>query len=402
VAVLLPRGFSLYWGGQFVGGCGAALSGVALPLVVVTLLGATPAQAGALKAVEFGAVPAFAAIAGYLVDRFNRRRLLVASGVLRTLAIAVVPFALAAKVATLGLIFATGAAAGAATAVYDAAALALLPSLFPTTLRMANERLAMAGSMSEMFGTGVAGAIVAGLGAPLAVAWNAAAMLGSTVCVAIAQIRGAPDCARPSKPARASDGFALVFADPLLRRIICANAASHFGGAVCQSVIAIYYFRALHLNPAILGVVLAVANLGVFGARVSRCLAQKIGVRRTCALALVGRGIGNLCVPVACIVTPFAAIFVSRLILTFCGPLFEIQQQNAQLECAPDELLGSACAAVRIVVWGALPLGALAGGLGGEWFGIVPVLITGSLVSGLSSVCLVDWMRLGSDRRRFA
>jgi hypothetical protein len=90
------------------------------------------------------------------------------------------------------------------------------------------------------------------------------------------------------------------------------------------------------------------------------------------------------------------------LILTFCGPLFEIQQQNAQLECAPDELLGSACAAVRIVVWGALPLGALAGGLGGEWFGIVPVLITGSLVSGLSSVCLVDWMRLGSDRRRFA
>ena len=380
----------LLWGGQFVGGCGSALGTLALPLAIVTLLNATPFEAGALRAVEFGAVPAFALVAGAIVDRYDRRRLVLSAGILRTVALCAVPLALVSKDFGLTLVFVAAIVVGFASAIYDTAVTALLPSLFPRTLARANERLAMTGSMAEMFGNGLAGAIVQVVGAPLSLMANAAASLGSTLAVSRARPASSAPLVEPQAHLAPWAGLRLVFGHALLRRIVLANATSHFGGAMAQAVVFIFFYRQLHLSALLLGAIFAFANAGVLGALTSGRLAARIGVRATCALALVGRGIGNLCVPCAVLGAPLAAIVAARLVLTFCGPLFEVQQQNVQLEATQAELLGRAASSIRLVVWGALPFGSLAGGVAAGIIGIVPVLVVAALISGSSSLWMLS------------
>jgi hypothetical protein len=51
-----------------------------------------------------------------------------------------------------------------------------------------------------------------------------------------------------------------------------------------------------------------------------------------------------------------------RLLLTLCGPIFEVNVQTIRPTRVPPELLGRMSATNRTLVWGMLPIGALVGG----------------------------------------
>jgi predicted MFS family arabinose efflux permease len=88
------RDFLLLWSGHLVSTAGTQITDLALPLLVLALTG-SPAQAGIVAAC--GAVPRFllALPAGVLVDRLDRKRVMIACDVLRALALASIPVALA-------------------------------------------------------------------------------------------------------------------------------------------------------------------------------------------------------------------------------------------------------------------------------------------------------------------
>lgn len=70
------RNFMLLWSGQLASWLGTEVSGIALPLVVLALTG-SPAQAGGVAAIR-GLVYVFWAIpAGVLIDRFDRKTVMV-------------------------------------------------------------------------------------------------------------------------------------------------------------------------------------------------------------------------------------------------------------------------------------------------------------------------------------
>jgi MFS family permease len=87
------RNFMLLWGGQLVSWLGTEVSGIALPLAVLALTG-SPAQAGGVAAIR-GLVYVFWAIpAGVLIDRWDRRIVMVVANLGSGLAMGSIAFAL--------------------------------------------------------------------------------------------------------------------------------------------------------------------------------------------------------------------------------------------------------------------------------------------------------------------
>src|SRR6266571_9196038 len=75
-SLLKNRNFMLLWSGQLVSWVGTEITNIALPLIVLALTGST-IQAGSVAAIR-GAVYALWAIpAGALIDRWNRKTVLV-------------------------------------------------------------------------------------------------------------------------------------------------------------------------------------------------------------------------------------------------------------------------------------------------------------------------------------
>src|SRR6202022_4906621 len=77
------RDFRLFWAARAISVAGDRISLLALPTVAILILGASPAQVGVLNAAGTLAWPALGLFAGVWVDRLRRRRVLVATDLVR-------------------------------------------------------------------------------------------------------------------------------------------------------------------------------------------------------------------------------------------------------------------------------------------------------------------------------
>lgn len=101
------RDFLLLWSGSAVSSLGANASSVAYPLLVLALTG-SPVDAGLSGFVALLPQLIFQVPAGALVDRWNRKRVMIWCDVLRALAIGTLAAALVLDVLTLPHILAVG------------------------------------------------------------------------------------------------------------------------------------------------------------------------------------------------------------------------------------------------------------------------------------------------------
>jgi MFS family permease len=82
------RDFLLYQAGQFLSLFGSGISGIAYPLLTLALTGSA-AKTGYVGAVEFAPLVLLSVPAGVAADRFDRRRLTIASDAVAAAALAV-------------------------------------------------------------------------------------------------------------------------------------------------------------------------------------------------------------------------------------------------------------------------------------------------------------------------
>src|SRR5215475_7427112 len=88
------RDYLLLWGGQAFSDIGGAVSELAFPLLVLSATH-SPAQAGFVGALRALPAPLFSLLAGVLVDRWNRKRVMLVCEVGRALSLASIPVAYA-------------------------------------------------------------------------------------------------------------------------------------------------------------------------------------------------------------------------------------------------------------------------------------------------------------------
>src|SRR6478736_5717977 len=85
IAAMRGPSFACYWAAAAISSFGSAVTAVAMPVLVVQLLGATPFEVGVVNAAQFVPYAVVGLIAGVYTDRWRRKPVLVWASVGRAL-----------------------------------------------------------------------------------------------------------------------------------------------------------------------------------------------------------------------------------------------------------------------------------------------------------------------------
>ena len=158
-------GFLLLWAGQFVSQMGDRLAALAFPVLVLRATGST-LETGAVFALYSLPYVLFGAFAGVIVDRFNKRWLMIAVDLVRAVLVLAVPL-----VATRSMpaVFALSFAIATGGVFFEPAKLAMLPEIVaPGRLLRANSLFATSENLTEILGWAFAGVLLASVSTSVA------------------------------------------------------------------------------------------------------------------------------------------------------------------------------------------------------------------------------------------
>jgi MFS family permease len=387
------RNFLLLWAGQSVSEMGSAITQLALPLTAVVALGASTFQVGLLTSAATAAFALIALPVGALVDRWVKRPLMIWCDTARMLIIGSVPLAAALHVLTLGQLYVVAVAAGVCTVFFDVAYQSYLPVVVAREqLVDGNGKLGATQSFAQVAGPGLGGALVGLVGAASAMAVDAisyAVSVASLLAIRVREVNGgrgglggtvspqeqggSGGDRPPGSTLRAEigEGLSFVFRHPILRKIAACTGTANLFGSMGTALEIVFLVRVLRVRPADTGLLIAVASLGgVAGGLLAGRLSRRIGSARIIWYSMLVFGLPQLLIPLAAPGWRVAAFAVGMAAFSFSAVVYNVAQVSYRQAICPPRLLGRMNAAIRWVVWGTIPLGALLGGVFGTLAGV--------------------------------
>jgi MFS family permease len=387
------RDFRHLWAAETVSQVGTQITLLALPVLAVTLLHATPLEMGVLAALETAAFLLIGLPAGAWVDRWRRKRVLVVNDLVRMVALASLPIAWALDALSLWQLFLVAAITGTATVFFDIAYQSYLPALVAADQIVdGNGKLESSRAVAQVAGPGVTGVLLKVLGAPVLIAFDAVSFLVSALFIGrIRHVDTVPDrAARRPLRTEIAEGLGFVVRHPLLRRIVACTGTANFGSAMSGALLVLYSLRVLGLSESALGIVFAAGSVGgLVGAVTGARFARWVGEGRAIPLSSLVVVPFTALIPLAVVGAPALLLVVGRFGLSWAVVAYNITQVSFRQRLCPPHLLGRMNASVRFIVFGTQPLGALLGGALGGWIGIVPTLWISVGIAGLAAVWVV-------------
>ena len=402
--------FRALWVGQSISQLGSQVSLLAIPLLAVVTLDATPLEMGLLAALETAPFLLFSLPAGVLADARDRRRLLVLTDLGRAAALLVIPAAFVVGAASLPLLGVVAFVVGALSVTFEVAAQSYVPELLPEErLIEGNQRLELSTSAATVLGPGLAGVLVATIGGAFAIVLDALSYLASAAALLLTPpaprrsdvARGTQAVARPRRVGHGlTQGFAVVLRDPFLRDLASSTATFNLASAMIAAVFVLYATAVLGIDPGTFGVLYGLANVGfLLGAAVVGYAARRWGVGRTLFSAAALGAVATVLLPLAAGPLAIAFLFLGRFAGALAVPLYNVNARTVCQRRVPGELLGRVNASFRFLDWGPLPVGALLGGMLATVLGIREALFVAACL-GVASLAVLSrspLRRLGPD-----
>ena len=374
-------------GGQFVSDYGRQLSIFALPTIAIISLHASAITVTAISGLECAVIPLLAMVAGVLVDRWRRRRTMVAANAVRFTALASIPIAACFHALSVPQLFLTAFIVSAASLLFDTAYQPFLAFLVGReAYAEGNARMTMSYCVASALGNGSGGPIVQALGAPLAIIANLTTYVTGTIAllnIRKPEMRAQPQTDRSFRR-EFREGAAVVWGDSFLRNLAFTSGTLYFGGAIVDAVLPLYVYRSLHQTPLFLGVILALASCGLFGGVLMRRLAKKRGALTVLPYVIVAVALGHAACTLA--VLPVFAILAGRTIVACAAPAYDVMVQTMATERAADHQLGRMNAAMRTITNAPIPVGCTLGGILSGVVGFQGAMLVGA------TACLVSFI----------
>ncbi|GIH94302.1 MFS transporter [Planobispora siamensis] len=366
---------------------------IALPLAAVQVTRSPALIAGLAIAVTLPWL-LFALHAGALADRADRRRMMLAANGARAVLLAVLALMIVFDAGSIWVLYVVAFCIGTTETLYDTAAQSILPQIVPRErLSRANGRLyAVELTANEFVGPPLAGFLVA---AGLAAAFFAPAAMWAAAVAALLLVRGPFRVERDlstSLRADIAEGLRFLWRHRLLRTLAVMVGVFNFATNAVLAVFVLYAVgpaSVMELSEPAFGLLLATIAAGsLCGSFVAERIERRLGRARCLALAFAG-GALLLGIP-AVTARPFligAGFFVGGVGIV----VWNVVTVSLRQRITPDRLLGRLNSGYRLVAWGTRPLGAAAGGLLAQLFGLravfaVMAVLTLALLTGLRTV----------------
>jgi MFS family permease len=385
--------FLRFWSAQTISQLGSQITMLALPLVALLLLDASPFEVAVLATVEWLPWLLFSLPVGAWIDRVHRRPVMILADLARGFALLSIPIAYWLDALTLGQLYVVGFATGVLTVFFDVAYQSYLPSLVERSqLSDGNSKLEISRSAAGLIGPGVAGALIGLVTAPVAILADAISFLASAGL--LVRIRRGERVEPPPRESRLLaeivEGIRWVFGHEYLRPGMATVAISNFFGNILWTMVVVYAVRRLDWTPATIGLVFALGNLGFLaGAALAPRISRRVGIGPGMIASGALCGWPLLLMPLAPADYAIPLFVAAGIVTSFGIVVFNVIAISLFQAITPDRLLGRMNASRRFVVWGVIPLGQLASGGLAVWIGLRPTLFVGAAGVSLAFLPLV-------------
>lgn len=367
------RDFILLWSGQVVSTVGSEVSQLAYPLLVLALTH-SPRDAGI---VGFARALPFLLLylpAGAYVDRWDRKRVMLAADAGRALALGSVALWLALGRPLLAWLAVTSFVEGSLFVFFQLSEGAALPQIVP------QEQLpqAIAQNQARQQGAGLVGSPIGGAlyGVSRLLPFAADAFSYAVSFVSLLFVRPAfqGERLRGERNLRAdvSVGLSWLWRERFLRTVTALVTGTNFVHQAL-SLVLIVRLKELGASPALIGVAFAVIGAGAI---VGALLAPRVQRRFSPQMVVLGSlWIWPVQTAALFLIPSPLALGVLTAAGFVTGPIFNVVVGAYRYALVPESLYGRVSSATLLFAWGSIPLGSLFAGYGLAAWGARPMLL---------------------------
>jgi MFS family permease len=368
----LGPGFAKLWTATAVSNLGDGVTLVAGPLLAASLTRDPRLVAGLAVAQRLPWL-LFSLVSGALVDRLDRRLLMVRVDAARCVAVGLLGVAVLADMATLPLLYAVFFALGTAETLFDSAAVSILPAVVPRAqLPRANGRLLSAQMVANELVAPPLGGLLFATAAAVPFLLDAGTFAAAAALVAAIGGRfrvERPEGAAPTTlRSEIAEGVRWLARHRLLRILAVAIAVMNLTLSATLSISVLYAQERLGLGSVGYGLLLsAVAVGGISAGLVAERVIGRLGPATTMRLGLVIESSTHLVLALARSPYVVGAMFA---LFGFHAMTWSVISVSLRQELIPARLLGRVNSAYALFGFGSLSLGAVAGGLLAARYGL--------------------------------
>jgi MFS family permease len=340
---------------------------------------------------------------GVLVDRLDRRVVMLVANVVRSLITAIIVLCGTIGFLNIWVLYVCGVAIGIAEVCYDTSSQSILPQIVATAqLQRANGHLYAAEVTLNNFVGSPLGGLLMGLGVALSFGVPAALWLlaaGGLLC-----IRGRFRVVRTAPPQRMfseiAEGLRFLMHHRVLRTLAVFTGVANMGNAAASAVFVLFAVgiqSPMKLTDSQYGLLLSAGAVGsLIGAVLSDQLINWLGRSRALIFltffvaALIG-------VPA---LTSNVWVIGGIYVVAGCGiSVWNVIVVSLRQAIVPPSLLGRLNSAYRLLAWGMIPVGSAIGGILAKMLGLRPLFAVMALLVLLPLVLLRE---ISEDRLRAA
>jgi MFS family permease len=382
----LGRHYWRLWWANTVSSTGDGAFVAALPLLAVTIT-RDPRLVSVVTAATYLPWTLLSLPAGVVVDRYDRATLMWRAQAAQAAVVMVIAILIVFREADIEVLAAAGLLLGSAEVVFSNAAQSILPALVPPELLpRANGSQQVSLTVGESFLGPPVGSLLFAAAAALPFGLDAGSFAGSAALLATLPRtrRASANSGNHNIRAQIAEGLRWLAGHRLLRVVAVLLGIYNFANQMGQAILVLLATQTLHVSTRGYGLLLAASAVGsVVGGLVNPVLTRRLGLLPSLVLpalidaaAFVGIGLAPGPVVVAALLA----------VQGFSVTMWNVVTVSLRQRVVPADLLGRVNSVYRMLGWGLMPLGALAGGFVAHAAGLRAPYVVAGVLCALASL----------------
>ena len=385
-----PAYWRLWWASA-VSTTGDGVLVAALPLLAITIT-RNPLMISLVTAAEFLPWLLLSLPVGVLVDRHDRATLMWRAQVLQGSVIAFLAVLVLLHWTDIAVLAVAAFGLGVGEVVFGNASQSVLPQLVRAEqLPEANGNQYAVQTIGQEFAGPPLGSVLFTAAAAVPFGLSAASFAGSAAL--LARLPKHPPEVVPDGTVRSrvAEGLRWLLGNRLLRVVAVVLGVSSFCNTMGMATLVLLVTETLKVSSRFYGILLAAAAVGsVLGGLLNPRVTRRLGqvpslVIAMGAVSVIYVGIG---------LAPNAPVLaVLEVCNGFMVTMWNIVTVTLRQRIVPNEMLGRVTSAYRMIGWGLMPVGAVAGGLVAHLAGLRAPYVIAGILCGITTLVALPLLR---------
>jgi len=373
-SVWLNRDYLILWVGQTVSSLGSNISSIAYPLLILFLTN-SPAKAGLGAALSTLPTLLFALPAGVIVDRLNRKKLMIFCDIGRTLLMASIPLAAMAGYLSVYQIYVVAFLEGTFSLLFTLSGIAAISQIVgKDQVTDALSKNNIGDGVASITGPSIGGVVFQTLGKTAPFLFDSISYVFSVISLFFIRKDFQVEIIRENKKLHLEivEGLSWLWTHKLVRFLAFLTAGGAIFGAG-QTLLIILIAKRIGSGEAAIGLIFSIASVGALLGSVSANRIQKmLGIRK---VILFIRWFQLIAWPLYFFVNNVALLSTITGIFYFLSAIYGIVVVGFRLSLIPNNLQGRVTSVYRMIVLGSATVGSLLVGLLSQSIGINSTLL---------------------------